>query len=144
MKTVKFKQAGRWAEANPREPHFSVKAGEERPVSDALAKTIVAANAGTIVITEEEKAAAELKNLTTAVNNAKSTAAELKKVAEKTAIDAEDAEKLAETLTGTDKATAKKQAKQLRSVADKAAEDAKQATEIADKSEAELKAALSD
>ncbi len=66
MKTVKFKDAGKWAENDTNLPQFEVKAGEERLVSSALADIIVDAGRGKIIPAgksqaDKDKAAAEKK-----------------------------------------------------------------------------------
>lgn len=48
-KIIKFKKAGKWAEHNPAHPQFSVKAGEEREVSNELADVIEEAGLGEVV-----------------------------------------------------------------------------------------------
>ncbi len=49
MKTVKFKEAGRWADSNPLLPQFEVEAGEEALVTNDLADIIVEAGKGKII-----------------------------------------------------------------------------------------------
>jgi len=142
VKTVKFKKAGRWAEMDPRDPHFSVKAGEKKPVSDGLAAVVVKAGAGEIVVSKAEKQADDLKAKTNALNMAKSVSVELDKLASAAEDEAKKVEALVKELSGPEKAAATKEAKKLRGLADKAAADAKDARENADKAQAEVVALL--
>ena len=142
MKTVKFNKAGRWAETDPRVPQFSVKANEERPVSDTLADVIVKSGAGKIIVSKAEKQADALKAKTNALNMAKSVYVELDRLATAAEDEAKKAEALVKESSGPEKATATKEAKKLRAVADKAAADAKDASENADNAQAEVVALL--
>jgi len=59
MKTVKFKEAGKWADSNPLLPQFEVEAGEEVLITNDLADIVVEAGKGKIIPADKTEAAEE-------------------------------------------------------------------------------------
>lgn len=61
MKTIEFKEAGKWAENDTSLPQLEVEAGDRHLVSDALADIIIGAGRGKIIAPDGSKTEKEKK-----------------------------------------------------------------------------------